>query len=132
MSAQQNLMIEGSIPKKILAFAFPLFIGNLFQQLYNTADSLIVGNFVGSSALAAVSSAGNLIFLITGFFIGLSVGAGVVISTYLGAGKKITCKACSSYFNCFRNFVFHPYDIYRSSFCTAGSSFDGDSEICAL
>lgn len=92
MSAQQNLMIEGSIPKKILAFAFPLFIGNLFQQLYNTADSLIVGNFVGSSALAAVSSAGNLIFLITGFFIGLSVGAGVVISTYLGAGKKLHVK----------------------------------------
>jgi len=83
--ATSNLMTEGSVPKKILLFALPVFIGNLFQQLYNTADSLIVGNFIGSSALAAVSSAGNLIFLITGFFIGLSLGAGVVISTYIGA-----------------------------------------------
>ncbi|MCR4782239.1 MAG: MATE family efflux transporter [Lachnospiraceae bacterium] len=87
MTTNANLMTEGSIPKKIIIFAFPVFIGNLFQQLYNTADSLIVGNFIGSSALAAVSSAGNLIFLITGFFIGLSMGAGVVISTYIGAKK---------------------------------------------
>ena len=55
-------MTEGSIWKRIVAFAIPLFWGNLFQQLYNTADSLIVGNFLGSSALAAVSSSGNLIF----------------------------------------------------------------------
>ena len=78
-------MTEGSAPKKIIIFAFPIFLGNLFQQLYNTADSLIVGNFLGSNALAAVSSAGNLIFLMIGFFIGLSVGAGVVISNYIGA-----------------------------------------------
>ena len=58
-----KLMTEGSIWKRIVAFAIPLFWGNLFQQLYNTADSLIVGNFLGSSALAAVSSSGNLIFL---------------------------------------------------------------------
>lgn len=88
MSSQANLMTEGSIPKKIIIFAFPVFIGNLFQQLYNTADSLIVGNYVSSSALAAVSSAGNLIFLITGFFIGLSMGSSVVISTYIGAKKE--------------------------------------------
>ena len=54
-----KLMTEGSIWKRIVAFAIPLFWGNLFQQLYNTADSLIVGNFLGSSALAAVSSSGN-------------------------------------------------------------------------
>lgn len=52
----KTLMTEGSIWKKIIAFAIPLFLGNLFQQLYNTADSLIVGNFLGSNALAAVSS----------------------------------------------------------------------------
>lgn len=92
MTVQANLMTEGSISKKIITFAFPLFIGNLFQQLYNTFDSLIVGNYIGSNALAAVSSAGNLIFLITGFFIGLSVGSGVVISTYLGANKKLHVK----------------------------------------
>lgn len=55
-------MTEGSISRKIILFAIPLFLGNLFQQLYNTADSLIVGNFLGSNALAAVSSSGNLIF----------------------------------------------------------------------
>ena len=58
-----KLMTEGSIWKRIVAFAIPLFWGNLFQQLYNTADSLIVGNFLGSSALAAVSSSGNLILM---------------------------------------------------------------------
>ena len=55
-------MTEGSIWKKIVTFALPLFLGNLFQQLYNTADSLIVGNFLGSDALAAVSSSGSLLF----------------------------------------------------------------------
>lgn len=78
-------MTQGSISKKIIFFAIPLFLGNLFQQLYNTADSLIVGNFLGSNALAAVSSSGNLIFLMVGFFNGISMGAGVVIARYYGA-----------------------------------------------
>lgn len=60
-------LLEGSIWKGIVSFAIPLFLGNLFQQLYNTADSLIVGNFLGSDALAAVSSSGSLIFLMVGF-----------------------------------------------------------------
>ncbi|MCI9492062.1 MAG: MATE family efflux transporter [Lachnospiraceae bacterium] len=80
-----TLMTEGVIWKKIIAFAVPIFFGNLFQQLYNTADSLIVGNFVGSDALAAVSSSGNLIFLMVGFFSGIAMGAGVVIARYYGA-----------------------------------------------
>jgi len=78
-------LLEGSIWKGIVAFAIPLFLGNLFQQLYNTVDSLIVGNFLGSDALAAVSSSGSLIFLLVGFFNGIAVGAGVVISKYFGA-----------------------------------------------
>lgn len=78
-------MTEGPIWKRIIAFAIPLFLGNLFQQLYNTADSLIVGNFLGSDALAAVSSSGSLIFLLVGFFNGIAVGAGVVIARYFGA-----------------------------------------------
>ncbi|WP_455619033.1 MATE family efflux transporter [Eisenbergiella sp.] len=82
---QTTLMTEGSIWKKIIAFAIPLFLGNLFQQLYNTADSLIVGNFLGSEALAAVSSSGSLIFLMVGFFNGIAIGAGVVIGRYYGA-----------------------------------------------
>lgn len=80
-----TLMTEGPIWKKIIAFAIPLFLGNLFQQLYNTADSLIVGNFLGSDALAAVSSSGSLIFLLVGFFNGIAMGAGVVIARYYGA-----------------------------------------------
>ena len=86
--ASATLLTEGPIGRKLLAFAFPLFLGNLFQQLYNTADSLIVGNFIGSDALAAVSSSGSLIFLLVGFFNGISVGAGVVIARYFGARDK--------------------------------------------
>ena len=81
------LMTEGPIWHRLVAFAIPLFLGNLFQQLYNTADSLIVGNFLGSNALAAVSSSGNLIFLMVGFFNGIAVGAGVVVAKYYGAKK---------------------------------------------
>ena len=89
MQAKQNTrMTEGPIWKRIITFALPLFLGNLFQQLYNTADSLIVGNFLGSDALAAVSSSGSLIFLMVGFFNGIAMGAGVVIARYYG-GKKI-------------------------------------------
>ena len=81
-------MTEGSIARRIILFAIPLFLGNLFQQLYNTADSLIVGNFLGSNALAAVSSSGNLIFLLVGFINGIAMGAGGVIARYYGAKKK--------------------------------------------
>ena len=84
-SQYKNLMTEGAVWKKIVFFALPLFLGNLFQQLYNTADSLIVGNFLGENALAAVSSSGNLIFLMVGFFSGIAIGAGVVIACYFGA-----------------------------------------------
>ena len=87
-----TLMTEGSIGRKIIAFALPLFLGNLFQQLYNTADSLIVGNFLGSNALAAVSSSGNLIFLMVGFFHGIAAGAGVVIARYYGARELKSVK----------------------------------------
>ena len=87
-----TLMTEGSIGRKIIAFALPLFLGNLFQQLYNTADSLIVGNFLGSNALAAVSSSGNLIFLMVGFFHGMAAGAGVVIARYYGARELKSVK----------------------------------------
>lgn len=84
----KTVLTEGPIWKKMTAFALPLFLGNLFQQLYNTADSLIVGNFLGSNALAAVSSSGHLIFLLVGFFNGIAVGAGVIIARYFGAHQK--------------------------------------------
>lgn len=85
MNKQETELLEGSIWKGIALFAIPIFLGNLFQQLYNTVDSLIVGNFLGRDALAAVSSSGSLIFLLVGFFNGISMGAGVIISRYYGA-----------------------------------------------
>lgn len=78
-------MTSGSITKLLIMFAVPLVIGNLFQQLYNTVDSLVVGNFVGSHALAAVGSTTSIINMIVMFFTGTSIGAGVVISRYYGA-----------------------------------------------
>ncbi len=81
-------MTEGSIWKKILFFSIPLILGNLFQQLYNTVDSIIVGNYIGSEALAAVGSSGSLINLLIGFCIGASAGAGVVIAQFYGAQDR--------------------------------------------
>ncbi|MGE9970650.1 MATE family efflux transporter [Candidatus Pseudoscillospira sp. SGI.172] len=78
-------MTQGPIGRILLRFALPLFLGNLFQQLYNTVDSLVVGNFSGNEALAAVSSSGSLCFLIIGFFQGVFAGASVVISRRYGA-----------------------------------------------
>ena len=80
-----NRMTEGPIGSQLARFALPLFIGNLFQQLYNTADALIVGNLIGSQALAAVSATGTLVFLLVSFFGGIAAGAGVVVSRYFGA-----------------------------------------------
>ena len=82
---EQNRLTEGSVPKKMLAFALPIFFSNLFQQLYNAVDSLIVGNFIGRSALAAVSSSSSMILLMVGFINGVSLGAGVLIARYYGA-----------------------------------------------
>ena len=79
-------MTIGSTSKLLLQFAFPIFLSQVFQQLYNTADAYIVGKFLGTDALAAVSSSGTLIFLLVSFFTGTSMGAGVVISKYFGAG----------------------------------------------
>lgn len=71
------------------AFLFPIMLGTLFQQLYNTADAIIVGRFVGKEALACVGgSSGQLINLVVGFFVGLSSGATVIIARYYGAKNK--------------------------------------------
>ena len=93
-NSEINLMTEGAIPRTILRYALPIFIGYLFQQLYNTADALIVGNLVGSSALAAVTSTGSITFMAIGFFLGFSVGAGIVIARHIGAGDEdLTARA---------------------------------------
>ena len=78
-------LTEGSIWKGMLLFALPIFLGNVFQQFYNAFDSWVVGRFLGDTALAAVSSSGSLIFLMIGFFNGISMGAGVIIARFYGA-----------------------------------------------
>lgn len=77
--------IQGSIAKSIFWFSIPLLIGNLFQQLYNTVDSYVVGNYVSKQALAAVGASSPIINMLIGFFMGLATGAGVVIAQYYGA-----------------------------------------------
>lgn len=81
-------MTEGNTYSLMLGFALPTLLSEVFQQLYNTADAFIVGKCLGTSALAAVTSSGTLIFLLVSFFIGMSMGAGVVISRYFGAKKE--------------------------------------------
>ena len=78
-------MTEGTIWRHLISFAFPLFIGNIFQQLYNTVDSIVVGNFVSADALGAVTSTIPIVITLIGLFIGLAMGASVVISQYFGA-----------------------------------------------
>ena len=85
MHSGRYSLIEGSIWKAMLLFALPVFLGNVFQQLYNAFDAWCVGNYIGDNALAAVSSSGSLIFLMVSFFNGLAMGAGVIIARTFGA-----------------------------------------------
>ncbi len=88
MQSHETLMTTGPAWRHIVRFAAPLLWGNLFQQLYNVVDSLVVGNFIGQDALAAVSSSGSLIFLMVGFFNGIFAGASVVVARFFGAGDE--------------------------------------------
>lgn len=81
----KHSLTEGPIWKAIILFALPVFLGQVFQQLYNAFDAWCVGFFLGDNAMAAVSSSGNLIFLMVSFFNGLAMGAGVVIARHFGA-----------------------------------------------
>lgn len=81
-------MTEGNITRHIIAFALPLLIGNLFQQLYNMVDTWVVGNYVSNEAFSAVGTVGPITNMLIGFFTGLASGAGVVISQYYGAGRS--------------------------------------------
>ena len=81
-------LTQGPVAKGMVAFAVPLFLGQLLQQFYSMADAWVVGNFADNDAFAAVSSAGSMIFLITGFFNGIAIGGGVIISRYVGAKNE--------------------------------------------
>jgi putative MATE family efflux protein len=81
-------MTQGPPWQRIMEFAVPMLIGNLAQQLYNTADSIVVGKYVGLNALAAVGSASPILNLLLALFVGVSTGAGIVVSQYFGAGDR--------------------------------------------
>ena len=85
MHSDRNSLTEGPIAKKILLFALPILLGNIFQQFYHAFDSWVVGKFIGDTALAAVSSSGSLIHMFVGFFNGVAMGAGVLIARFFGA-----------------------------------------------
>lgn len=82
---ENHSMTSGSIWKSLVAFSIPLILGNLFQQLYNVIDSIIVGNYVGKEALAAVGAGGSILVLLVGFYIGAATGAGIITSQAYGA-----------------------------------------------
>ena len=88
MEKIKNGITEGVIWKQLLLFFFPILIGTFFQQLYNTVDTIIVGQFVGTEALAAVGTTGTVINLLVGFFVGVASGATVIISQYFGANDR--------------------------------------------
>ena len=92
MKSVQNDMTVGSPMKMILSFTFPIFLGNVFQQFYNMADTVIVGKFVGNAALAAVGACGTLVFLIIGFLQGVTAGFTVVTAQHFGAGNMKAMK----------------------------------------
>ena len=81
-------MTQGSPTRLIVAFSLPLLLGNVLQQLYNMVDSIVVGQFVGASALTAVGTGFPIIFLLASLFIGFAMGATVMIAQYIGAGDK--------------------------------------------
>ena len=86
-SRRETNMTEGSISRHLIDFAMPLLIGNIFQQLYNTVDTWVVGNYVSNEAFSAVGTVGPIINMLIGIFMGLASGAGVVISQYYGARR---------------------------------------------
>ena len=85
-TVKENSITQGVIWKQLLIFFFPILIGTFFQQLYNPVDTIVVGQYVGTSALAAVGTTSTLINLLLGFFVGVSSGATVIISQFFGAG----------------------------------------------
>ena len=84
----QKSLTQGAVGKTLILFSLPMIAGNLLQQLYNIADTLIVGKFLGSGALAAVGSSYTLMTFLTSVFLGLCMGSGAVFSIRFGKGKR--------------------------------------------
>ena len=79
---RQTELTTGNVWKQLILFCIPIFIGQLFQQLYNTVDSIVVGRYVSSDALAAVTASGTVTHFIVNFFLGMTTGASVLFSMY--------------------------------------------------
>ena len=95
METKNNSITEGPIGRQLLFFFFPILFGSLFQQLYNTADAMVVGRCVSKKALAAVGgTTGTLINLFVGFFVGISSGFSVIISQRFGAQRDEEVSKC--------------------------------------
>lgn len=95
METKNNSITEGPIGRQLLFFFFPILFGSLFQQLYNTADAMVVGRYVSKEALAAVGgTTGTLINLFVGFFVGISSGFSVIISQRFGAQRDEEVSKC--------------------------------------
>ena len=107
MNKEQDFT-HGVIWKQLLFFFFPILIGTFFQQLYNTVDTIIVGQACGTNALAAVGSTGNLTNLIVQFYVGLSTGASVVIAQFYGShdDQKVSQAVHTSYMMAFISGIF--------------------------
>ena len=124
-------LTQGRPAKLIFFFALPLFIGNLFQQIYNMADTLIVGRTIGVTALAGVGSTGSLLFLVLGFVMGMTSGFSIVTAQFFGACNKVgvrrsfcaaksprsssDCALRNSYVNSYPHLYYTPktFRIYR-------------------
>ena len=85
-------MTKGNPAKLLLQFTIPLLIGNVFQQLYNMVDSIVVGNFVGENALGAIGTTNSLQFFFFSLVLGLSIGIGIVVSQYFGSSDEENVK----------------------------------------
>ena len=122
-------LLEGTIWTQILFFFFPILIGTFFQQLYNTVDTIIVGQYVGTNALAAVGSTGNLTALVTTFFVGLASGSSVVIAQYFGADdeKRVGIAVHTSYaLGIVSGFIFTVFGLLCSYSCLKLIGVPGD------
>ena len=102
-------MCTGSLPKKMLLFALPLIFSSVLQLLFNAADLIVVGRCVGDEALAAVGSTGALINLLTNLFIGLSVGANVLVARYTGAGRDKDVEEMRDAYNQRRRYLINTF-----------------------
>ena len=130
-------MTKGSIFPKILSFSFPLMLTGMLQLLFNSADVIVVGRFVGHKAMAAVGSTGTVVYLLVNLFLGLAMGVNVCIAQSIGAGKqKDTEEVLSTAFNCIGNSCFLSgklhYTPYAYSDCHPRGCVSGCGDLSSL